>query len=103
VTAPRVDEIVPDGAAAKAGFQVGDVIVAIDGQPIETFSDMQRVVNASADRVLAFDVKRGEALLTLKAAPDRREISDRFGNKLRVGVIGIKRNTTQQEWQFRRI
>lgn len=101
VTAPRVDEIVPDGAAAKAGFQVGDVIVAIDGQPIETFSDMQRVVNASSDRELAFDVKRGEALLTLKATPDRREISDRFGNKLRVGVIGIKRNTTQQEWQFK--
>jgi regulator of sigma E protease len=101
VTAPRVDEIVPDGAAAKAGFQVGDVIVAIDGQPIETFSDMQRVVNASSDRELAFEVKRGQALLTLKATPDRREISDRFGNKLRVGVIGIKRNTTQQEWQFK--
>lgn len=101
VTAPRVDEIVPDGAAAKAGFKVGDVIVAIEGQPIETFSDMQRIVNASADRELTFDIKRGEALLTLKATPDRREISDRFGNKLRVGVIGIKRNTTQQEWQFK--
>jgi regulator of sigma E protease len=101
VTAPRVDEIVPDGAAAKAGFKVGDIIVAIDGQPIETFSDMQRIVNASSDRELAFDIKRGEAILTLKATPDRREISDRFGNKLRVGVIGIKRNTTQQEWQFK--
>ena len=30
VTAPRVDELVPDGAAAKAGFQVGDLIVAIE-------------------------------------------------------------------------
>ncbi len=33
--------------------------------------------------------------------PERREISDRFGNKLKVGVIGIKRNATQQEWQFK--
>jgi regulator of sigma E protease len=101
VTAPRVDEIIPDGAAAKAGFQTGDVITSIDGQPIESFSDMQRIVTGSADRELAFEVNRGGALLTLKAVPDRRELTDRFGNKLRVGVIGIKRNANQQDWQYK--
>lgn len=101
VTAPRVDELVADGAAARAGFKAGDVIVSIDGQKIEAFSDMQRVVSASADNELTFGVDRSGALLTLKATPERREISDRFGNKLKVGVIGIKRNATQQEWQFK--
>jgi regulator of sigma E protease len=101
VTAPRVDELVPDGAAARAGFQAGDVIVGIDGQKVEAFSDMQRIVSASADHELTFQVERGGATLTLKAIPERREISDRFGNKLKVGVIGIKRNATQQEWQFK--
>lgn len=101
VTAPRVDELVADGAAARAGFQAGDVIVSIDGQKIEAFSDMQRIVSASADNELTFGVDRSGALLTLKATPERREISDRFGNKLKVGVIGIKRNATQQEWQFK--
>ena len=97
VTAPRVDELVPDGAAAKAGFQVGDLIVAIDGQPIEAFADMQRIVSGSADREVAFEVNRGGQIVALKAIPDRREIADRFGNKLRVGVIGIKRNAAQQD------
>ena len=50
VTAPRVDELVPDGAAANAGFKAGDVIVSIDGQPVEAFADMQRIVSASADQ-----------------------------------------------------
>ena len=59
VTAPRVDELVADGAAARAGFKAGDVIVGIDGQKIEAFSDMQRIVSASADRVLTFEVERG--------------------------------------------
>ena len=59
VTAPRVDELVPDGAAATAGFKAGDLIVSIDGQPIETFADMQRIVSASADRELTFEVNRG--------------------------------------------
>jgi regulator of sigma E protease len=97
VTAPRVDELVPDGAAAKAGFKVGDLIVSIDGQPIEAFSDMQRIVSGSADREVSFEVNRSGQIVMLKAIPDRREISDRFGNKLRVGVIGIKRNAAQQE------
>jgi regulator of sigma E protease len=102
ITEPRVDELVPDGAAAAAGFRPGDLIVSIDGQPIETFSEMQRVVSASADRELTFEVSRAGRILTLKATPARREISDRFGNKLRVGVIGIRRNATQQEWQYKR-
>jgi len=102
VTAPRVDELVPDGAAAAAGFKPGDLIVTIDGQGIETFADMQRIVSASADHELTFGVDRGGVVLTLKATPARREISDRFGNKLRVGVIGIRRNPTQAEWEFKR-
>jgi regulator of sigma E protease len=102
ITEPRVDELVPEGAAAAAGFRPGDVIVSIDGQPIETFSEMQRVVSASADRELSFEVSRAGRILTLRATPARREISDRFGNKLRVGVIGIRRNATQQEWQYKR-
>lgn len=101
VTAPRVDELVPDGAAARAGFKAGDVIVSIEGQKVEAFADMQRIVSASADRELNFELDRGGVLLNLKATPERREISDRFGNKLKVGVIGIKRNATQQEWQFK--
>lgn len=101
VTAPRVDELVPDGAAARAGFKAGDIIVSIEGQKIEAFADMQRIVSASADQELDFGLDRGGVLLNLKATPERREISDRFGNKLKVGVIGIKRNATQQEWQFK--
>ena len=102
VTAPRVDELVPEGAAAAAGFKPGDVIASIDGQGIETFADMQRIVSASADRQLTFEVNRGGVLVTLKVTPARREISDRFGNKLRVGVIGIRRNPTQMEWEYKR-
>jgi regulator of sigma E protease len=102
VTAPRVDELVPDGPAATAGFRPGDLILRIDGQPIESFADMQRIVSASADRELTFEINRGGTVVTLSAIPARREISDRFGNKLRVGVIGIKRNATQQEWEYRR-
>ena len=102
VTAPRVDELVPDGPAAAAGLKAGDLIVNIDGQAIETFADMQRIVSSNADRQLVFEVNRGGVLVNIKVTPARREISDRFGNKSRQGVIGIKRNANAQDWEFRR-
>src|ERR1700679_548235 len=44
----RVDSVQHDSAAAAAGFQAGDVVVAIDGQTIDNFADMQRIVGDSA-------------------------------------------------------
>jgi len=102
VTAPRVDELVPEGVATAAGFKPGDVILSIDGGQIETFDEMQRIVSASPDRELTFEVNRAGRIHTLKVTPARREVTDRFGNKLRVGMIGIKRNASQQEWEYKR-
>ncbi len=91
-TLARVDEVVAGSAAAKAGFQAGDVVVAIDGQPIDSFEDMQRVVSESADRQLEIQVKRGATTATLQAVPTLNEIKDRFGNVHRIGMLGIKRS-----------
>ncbi len=103
VTAPRVDDVVADGAAARAGFKAGDLIVSINGEAIDSFGDMQRIVSSNADRELTFEVNRAGKLVVLKATPDRKEISDRFGNKLRQGVIGIRRNTNSaKDWEVRR-
>ncbi|MFM9850441.1 MAG: RIP metalloprotease RseP [Hyphomicrobiaceae bacterium] len=102
VTAPRVDELIADGIAEKAGFKAGDLIVSIDGAPIESFNEMQRVVGANADQELIFGVERGGALLTIKATPGRREMTDRFGNTVRLGVIGVKRTTQPQDWEYKR-
>ena len=55
--------------ANLAGFEEGDVIVAVDGKPTTYWSDLQRVVNANAERKLAFDVLRDGRKLTLEAAP----------------------------------
>jgi regulator of sigma E protease len=101
VAAPRVDELVPDGPAASAGFKPGDMIVSIDGQPISSFADMQRIVSSSADRLLTFEGNRGGVQVTRKVTPARREQIDRLGNKLRRGQIGIKRNLGSQEWEYR--
>jgi regulator of sigma E protease len=91
-TSARVDSVQPESAAAKAGFQQGDLVLSIDGAKIESFADMQRIVSASAGATLTVEIERGSAQQTIKAVPDLKEIKDGFGNKHRIGVLGISRS-----------
>ena len=92
-TTARVDKIEANSAAAAAGFQVGDVVTAIDGKTIGSFSDMQRIVSIHAGDKLTFTVKRGDSSLQMQGTPELREVKDPFGNAHRVGVMGITRAT----------
>jgi regulator of sigma E protease len=103
IASAYVEAVQPDSPAAAAGFQPGDVVVAIDGRPIESFSDLQRVVTASPGRPLEITVERGGVRATLKAVPALREIKDRFGNTHRVGVLGISRSMSPADVRTERV
>jgi regulator of sigma E protease len=94
---PRVDTIQPDSAAQAAGLMAGDMVLAIDGQRIETFSDMQRIVSVSADQPLSMLVDRGGQQLTIEVTPQRREITDPFGNVQSVGLLGVSRSASKED------
>lgn len=92
-TTARVDKVEAGSAAAAAGFQVGDVVLAIDGSKIGSFVDMQRIVATHPGDKLTFQVKRGSGIITLTGTPQLREVKDAFGNAHRQGVLGITRET----------
>ena len=91
-TSARVDTVQPGSAAQAAGFQPGDLVLTINGEKIESFSDMQRIVSVSAGEPLTIEVERGNAQITLKAVPQLKELKDNFGNAHRLGVLGISRS-----------
>jgi regulator of sigma E protease len=86
----RVEAVEASSAAAAAGFRPGDVVVAIDGQPIKSFTDMQRVVRAHAEQKIDVTVEREGRRLTLSAVPSLKEVTDNFGKAHRYGVLGIQ-------------
>lgn len=91
-TTARVDTVLPESAAAAAGLKPGDVVLAIDGRTIESFSDMQRVVSANAGRTLTFEIDRGGAPMTLTATPALKQSKDSFGNSTCQAVLGVSRS-----------
>jgi regulator of sigma E protease len=93
----RVDSVQPESAAAEAGFKAGDIVVAINGRPIENFTEMQRIVGASAGETLAVTVDRDGNQLVLKATPALKEVKDNFGNVQRIGILGISRSMAPED------
>jgi len=93
----RVDSVLPDSAAAAAGFKPGDLVVAIDGRPIDNFAEMQRIVSTSTGETLTIKVDRGGVPQVLKATPALKEVKDNFGNVQRIGVLGISRSMAPED------
>jgi regulator of sigma E protease len=97
---PRVDEVQQGSAAAAAGFQPGDLVVAINGRAIADFTEMQRIVSESAGDTLDIAVERKGTQVLLKATPILQEEKDILGNVRRIGVLGIRRSMAPEDLKF---
>jgi len=98
---PRIDKVVEGGPAAAAGFQKGDLVLAIDGAKIDSFGEMQRVVTVATGESLRFTIQRDGRELDLTAIPERREIKTPFGPE-RVGVLGVASSGVPANWRKQR-
>jgi regulator of sigma E protease len=102
ITAAKVDSVMPGSAAERAGFLPGDVVTSIDGQKIESFGEMQRIVAISPDQPLRFEVDRGGVEKEIIATPERKETTNYFGNTIRQGLLGIQRSAAPADWKVKR-
>jgi regulator of sigma E protease len=88
VLTPIVSSVIPGQAAQAAGFKAGDLVLSIDGKPVEGWSDMQDKVQDSAGIPLTVVVRRGDGDVTLVATPVVHTINTIFG-KSRVALLGL--------------
>ena len=88
-----VHEVPSGSAGARAGLQVGDRLVSVDGQAVNNRPDFIAMVSAAGGHDLAIDVERGGATKHLVAAvPSVTE-----GGKS-VGRLGILIEEREQSW-----
>jgi membrane-associated protease RseP (regulator of RpoE activity) len=100
----RVGQLTPSGAAEEAGIKPGDIITGIDGDAIKYFDQIPAHVVLNAGTELPVELCRGGKtevaedgavlceggeIVKLRATPKSVEVEDRFGNKSRVGQLGV--------------
>jgi regulator of sigma E protease len=89
VSEPVVAEVRPNSPAAAAGFLPGDRFVSVDGAPVESFADVQRLVSGRTGDPIVFVLSRNGGEITVTATPEIMEQTDALGNVVKVGVIGV--------------
>lgn len=89
VADPVVAMVTRDGAAAEAGIEPGDRLMAIDGVKVKTFDEVQRYVGLRPGRTIVLSVERDGQMRDFRIMPKLVEDTDQFGNKMEMGRIGI--------------
>ena len=94
-----VADVVAGGAAERAGIQIGDVLVSVDGQPIDNVLPLaMRLFTSNGDERVSIGVVRGErAFTTDVAVVARTNDLDRLTDLLdpetsavpELGILGI--------------
>jgi len=84
-----------DGAARSAGLLEGDRIVSIDGEPVASFGDLQRVVAARPGKDVTVEIlRRGSELsFELTLGSDERD-------GVRTGILGVSVSRSVADYWF---
>jgi regulator of sigma E protease len=90
VLVPEVGEVMPDTPAARAGLMEGDQIMKINGLPVAQWDEMTKIIHSNPGKALDLAIRRDAALLQVSLTPEKKNVSDIFGEQKEVGLIGIK-------------
>jgi regulator of sigma E protease len=83
-----IDQVEAGSPAEAAGLQAGDVITEINGERVDEFQDLQRIVSTSPGVQLDVTARRGEREIALQLTPRARP------DNPRTGAIGVGHTST---------
>jgi regulator of sigma E protease len=89
VLPPEVGAVVPGMPAYEAGMRPGDRVLAVGGEPVETFADMVTLIEPHPDQPLEFRIRRGDDELVRSITPQANQRTVVLEEKETVGVIGV--------------
>lgn len=86
---PVVADIIVDSPAERAGLQVGDRFISVDGITVQVFQDLRRYVVSRPETEIELTIERRGSVRVLTLIPDRIQTKDGFGNQLEEGRMGV--------------
>ncbi|NVD44302.1 RIP metalloprotease RseP [Altererythrobacter sp. HHU K3-1] len=86
---PVVTGFSENSVAEAAGVEVGDRIVAVDGNPVDDFMQVRDAVALYPGKAMDVVVERDGARQTVPLVTEDYLFTDRYGNEGRIGLLGV--------------
>ena len=97
-TPAKIEDVVSESPAEKAGLKKNDIIIGINKNKIESILEVSTFINTSSTDIISIKVLRNQRELTLDAKPRIVDSKDAFGNSVKKRVIGIKIGPVNNEF-----
>ena len=88
VLTATIGEVLKGYPAEAAGLKKGDRILKVNGKPVDNWEEVTEAIHRQTESV-TLDVQRESKVFDLTLAPKVNELSNLFGSRSRVGMIGI--------------
>lgn len=95
-----VGVIAPDGPAAIAGMQEGDIVTAINGQPVTDFASMANLIRTEIRKPIEIEWQRGGQTYSATVTTDVMGITNADGVSDSTGIIGVGQHSSTKEMGF---
>jgi regulator of sigma E protease len=86
---PVVGMVELDGPAARAGLAVGDRVLAVAGEPVHWWDDIEDALRARPGQTVPVAVQRGSERVEIPVPVEARAGTDAVGAQAQVGFAGI--------------
>ena len=98
----RIGRVEPMSPAAAAGFEAGDLVKSVDGEPIGSFEDLQQATLMSTGLPMTFVVDRDGRVVDLTATPKVSEVDQGVFGKRRMGHLGLASSANPSDVKIER-
>ena len=88
VLSSAIGMLVDGGAAKEAGLMAGDLVTAVDGESVATWTGLVEIVQASPNKLITLTVDREGQVLHIPIIPERRELKS-GGESRAIGFAGV--------------
>ena len=95
----RVEEVVPDSSAERAGVLPGDVILEVDGGLVEDFQDLSTRVSRRLGEETDWLIRRGEIEQTISLVPLSDALPYDTSTGITVDFVGVQNTPVRPPWE----
>ena len=85
-----IGDTIAGDPAEKAGLRAGDVVVALEGQPVLSWDELAERIHRRAEQPTRLEVKRGSEAITITVTQKKGRIPGPDGKETEVGLVGIR-------------